>query len=181
MYSVMVNFLRKFMKASTIYKYGFNWSPMYRRTTARIVAVSDDLYTVRVKIPYSYKNKNYVGSIFGGSLFAALDPILMIQGMNILGDSYIVWDKAATIRFKRPARENVFADFILSQAEIDEIKEKVKENGEYDFHKTIKITNAEGTIVYCEVDKVLYCADKTFYKEKTEKRKALRATHPNEK
>ena len=175
MYSVMVNFMKKFMKMSTIYKYAFNFSPMYRRTTARIVEVSDDLYKVRVRIPYSYKNKNYVGSIFGGSLFAALDPILMIQAMNILGEDYVVWDKAATIRFKRPARETVFADFILTQAEIDLIKQKVEEEQEFDFEKTINICNADGTIVYCEVDKVLYSAKKSFYKEKMAKRKAEKA------
>ena len=63
---------------------------MYRRSTGRITSVSDDLFMVKVKIPISYKNKNYVGAIFGGSMQAATDPIYMIQLLNILGDDYVV-------------------------------------------------------------------------------------------
>jgi|TARA_B110000967_G_C18846531_1_gene542280 acyl-CoA hydrolase len=60
---------------------------------------------VKVRIKLSYKNSNYVGSIFGGSLLSATDPILMVQLINILGNKHVVWDKAAAIKFKRPAKE----------------------------------------------------------------------------
>ncbi len=100
----MSKILSKFFKQHTIFKYGFNISPMYRRSTGRIIEVSEDLLKARVKIPISYKNKNYVGSIFGGSLFSATDPVFMIQLMNILGNDYVVWDKSAEIKFKRPAK-----------------------------------------------------------------------------
>ncbi|WP_317131224.1 MULTISPECIES: DUF4442 domain-containing protein [unclassified Polaribacter] len=86
---------------------------MYRRTTGKIYEVSDDLCKVNVPIKLSYKDSNYVGSILGGSLFSATDPIFMIQLMNILGANYVVCDKAATIKFKRPAKENCYVNFIL--------------------------------------------------------------------
>tara|TARA_B110000240_G_C13483785_1_gene446463 strand:+ start:476 stop:664 length:189 start_codon:yes stop_codon:yes gene_type:complete len=60
---------------------------------------------VKVRIKLSYKNSNYVGSIFGGSLLSATDPILMVQLINILGNKHVVWDKAAAIKFKRLAKE----------------------------------------------------------------------------
>jgi len=166
MYQTINNIAQKFFKKSTIYKYGFNLSPMYRRSTAKIVEVSDDLMHVKVKIPISYKNKNYVGSIFGGSLFSATDPIFMIQLMNILGKDYVVWDKQASIRFRRPVFENAYVDFLFTIDEIEQIKKDVVDKKEIDVEKEIKITNSEGAIVFCELTKVIYVADKAFYKAK---------------
>ncbi|MEL6988648.1 MAG: DUF4442 domain-containing protein, partial [Bacteroidota bacterium] len=66
--------------------YGFNLSPMYRRSVGKIVHVSDDLLKVEIKLPLNYKNRNYVNSIFGGSMFSAVDPIPMVQLINLIGD-----------------------------------------------------------------------------------------------
>lgn len=166
MYQQLSKIARKFMKQSTLFKVGFNLSPMYRRSTARIIYVADDLKNVTVKIPLSYKNKNYVGSIFGGSLFAAVDPIPMIQLMYLLEEKYIVWDKSAQIRFKRPAREHVYATFEFTKEEIEEIIQKVEANKEIEHPKITYITNKIGDIIYCEVTKMIYIADKEFYKNK---------------
>jgi hypothetical protein len=169
MYQQLSKIARKFMKQSTLLKVGFNLSPMYRRSTARIEYISDDLKKIRVKIPLSYKNRNYVGSIFGGSLFSAVDPIPMIQLMYLLKEEYIVWDKSAQIRFKRPARENVYATFEFTDEEIHDIIQKVQINKEVEHPKVTHITNKSGDIVYCEVNKMIYIADKEFYKEKKKK------------
>lgn len=166
MYAKIQKVLEKFMSKSSIYKYGFNLSPMYRRSTGKIINVSDDLLSVKIRIKLSYKNSNYVGSIFGGSLFSATDPIFMIQLLNILDSNYVVWDKAATIKFKRPARETCFVDFIFTLDEIEQIKKVVAEKKEIDFVKNIVITNKDTTVVFAEVSKTIYIADKTYYKEK---------------
>lgn len=158
------------MSKASIYKYGFNLSPMYRRSTGRIYEVSEDLHSVKVKIKLSYKNSNYVGSIFGGTLFSATDPIFMIQLMNILGTDYVVWDKAATIKFKRPAKETCYVDFVFTDDEIEIIKKDVAENKEIDLIKNIKLTNKENSIVFAEVLKTIYVADKEYYKEKRKKK-----------
>ncbi len=170
MYAAISKVLKKFFKQSTIFKYGFNISPMYRRSTGKIIEISDDLFHVKVKIPISYKNKNYVGSIFGGNLFSATDPIFMIQVMNILGDKYVVWDKSAEIKFKRPAKQDCYVDFILTKDDIQKIKERVVEENEIDLIKDIKITNKEGSVVYAEVSKTIYIADKSYYKNKRKKK-----------
>lgn len=171
MYALISKFLGKFISDNKLFKHGFNLSPMYRRSTGRIYEVSEDLLKVRVKIPLSYKNSNYVGSIFGGSLFSATDPIFMIQLINILDKSYVVWDKEATIKFKRPAKEHSFVDFIFSEEEIKTIELEVLEKKEIDLKKHIKITNIDGTIVFAEVEKTIYVADKKYYKEKLKNRK----------
>lgn len=174
MYQQLSKIARKFLKEATMFKYGFNLSPMYRRSTARITSVSEDLHTIKIKIPLSYKNRNYVGSIFGGSLFAAVDPIPMIQLMYILKEEFIVWDKSAQILFKRPARENMYATFEFTKEEIASIRQKVQENQEIEYPKITQITDKSGTTVYCEVHKTIYIAEKEFYKNKR-KQKASKA------
>lgn len=169
MYATITKVLNKFFKPSTIFKYGFNISPMYKRSTGKLIEVSDDLLHVKVKISISYKNKNYVGSIFGGSLFSATDPVLMIQLMQILGSDFVVWDKNASIQFKRPAKENAFANFDLTQDEIENIKKRVLEEKELDLVKEISITNKDKSTVFATVSKTIYIADKSYYKSKRKK------------
>ena len=169
MYATITKVLNKFFKQNIIFKYGFNISPMYKRSTGKLIEVSEDLLHVKVKIPISYKNKNYVGSIFGGSLFSATDPILMIQLMQILGNDFVVWDKNSNIQFKRPAKENVFANFDLTQDEIQSIKKRVLEEKELDLVKEISITNKDKSTVFATVSKTIYIADKSYYKNKRKK------------
>ena len=76
MYKIATEFLKRFFKTSTIYKYGFNWSPMYRRTTAKLIEVSDDLHYVKIRLKLNWKNRNYAGSLFGGSMLAATDSFI---------------------------------------------------------------------------------------------------------
>lgn len=163
------------MSNSAIFKHGFNLSPMYRRTTARVVEITDGLKQVKIKVPLSYKNKNYVGAIFGGSMFAATDPIYMIQLVQILGEDYVVWDKAATINYKRPAKEHLFCEFIFTDAEIESIKKQVAQTHEMTIEKTTYLTNANAQ-VFAEVIKTLYIAEKSFYKEKLKKRKLAKSS-----
>lgn len=165
MYQKITKLLRLFFSNSLIFKYGFNLSPMYRRTTGRVVFVSDDLFQIKVKIPISIKNRNYVGSIFGGSLYAATDPVFMIQLIHILGDDYVVWDKASTIQYKRPAYTDVFASFQFTSEEIDQIKKEVATKKEIEIVKDLIITDVD-RIIFTELTKTLYIADKDFYKTK---------------
>jgi acyl-coenzyme A thioesterase PaaI-like protein len=169
MYRTITKIAKRFFTDAQIYKYGFNWSPMYRRSTGRLLKVSEDLMYVKIKIPLSIKNRNFVGTIFGGSLFSATDPIYMIQLMNILGDDYVVWDKSATIKFKRPAKEIVFAEFIFSEEDLNLIKTEVSKNGEFNLVKTPNIVDKNGTII-AELSKTIYVADKVFYKNKLKRK-----------
>ena len=165
-YQKMTKIGSKLMGWDKLFKYGFNLSPMYRRSTARIIDTSKDLAKVTIKLPISYKNRNYVSSIFGGSMFSAVDPIPMVQLINILGEDYVVWDKSAEIFFKRPARENLYADFEFTLEELNEIKAGVIQKEEIEIIKTTQLTNKAKDKVFCEVRKTIYIADKNFYKEK---------------
>ena len=169
-YKKITDLVSKFIGKSKVLKYGMNLSPMYRRTTAKVIYISEDFKEIKIKLPFSYKNANYVNTIFGGSMFSAVDPFPMTQLMNLIGDEYVVWDKAAEIFFRRPAKEDLFADFIYTDEEIDEIKKKAQEQDEFEIIKSTKLTNKDKSIVYCEVRKRVYIADKAFFKEKRKKR-----------
>jgi hypothetical protein len=171
MYKSLFIFLGKFINKPTLFKVLFNFSPMYRRSCGRIIEMTEDLHIITIKIKLSYKNRNYVGSMFGGSLFSATDPIYMTQLMQILGEEYVVWDKATTVRFKKPAYENAFAVFEFSEEEISKIKLEVREHKEIDWVKNLKITCKEGN-VFTELDKTIYVAKKAYYKEKLKKKRA---------
>lgn len=165
MYDQLFTFLNKYFKKATLFRVLFNMSPMYKRSCGKIIFASEDLHVVNIKIPLSYKNKNYVGSIFGGSLFAATDPIYMIQLMQILGKDFVVWDKKTNIKFKRPAYEHAFATFEFTTSEINEIRQKVEAENEVDYTKILHITDKNGTI-FAELDKTLYISTKEYYKQK---------------
>ena len=169
MYQTITRIGKKFISESKLFKIGFNLSPMYRRSTGRITEVSNDLLKVKIKIPLSYKNRNYVGTIYGGSLYSATDPIYMVQLINILGKDYVVWDKSAEIKYKRPAKKVAFAIFEFTKQEIENIKERVVKEKEFDLVKELTITGPNDE-VYCELSKVLYIADKNYFKEKRKKK-----------
>lgn len=169
MYQAITNRLKSFFRPDQIFKYGFNWSPMYKRSVGKVKFISRDLHLVKVEIPLNYKNKNFVGSMFGGSMLSATDPIYMIQLMQILGDDYVVWDKEATIKYIRPARERVYITFEFTTDEIKVIKKDVELNNEIDYVKEVSILT-KGNKLIAKLDKTMYIAKKAFYKEKIKKR-----------
>ena len=105
-------------------------------------------------------------------MFSAVDPFPMTQLMNLIGDDYVIWDKAAEIFFRRPAKEDLYAEFTYSIEELDEIKQKAKENKEFEIVKTTQLTNKDKSIVFCEVRKKVYIANKAFFKAKRSKKKS---------
>ncbi len=173
MYRLLTNIAKRFFSNAQIYKYGFNWSPMYRRTTGKVIEVSDDLYVVKIKIPLNWKNRNFVGTLFGGSMLSATDPIYMIQLMNILGDNYIVWDKEASIKYKRPGKGAIYCEFKFSKDEIKTIKAHIANNGEMDLVKTPKLIDKEGNTI-AELRKTIYVANKAFFKDKRKQKLAAK-------
>lgn len=165
MYKIATEFLKRFFKTSTIYKYGFNWSPMYRRTTAKLIEVSDDLHYVKIRLKLNWKNRNYAGSLFGGSMLAATDPIYMIQLIQILGNDYVVWDKAVEARYKKPAKSTIYGEFIFTPEEISAIKDLISKDQKTDIIKTMSLVDDKENII-ATFKKTIYIANKAFYKEK---------------
>ena len=134
---------------------GFNWFPAYRGTGARITYIAGDLREIRVRLPLSWRTRNYVGTIFGGSMYGAVDPIYMVMLIRNLGPQYVVWDKAASIRFRRPGRTTLHARFTLDDAELDAIRAALREAPAVDRTYTVQLVDADG-VVHAVVEKTIH-------------------------
>ncbi len=138
-----------------ITRWGFNFFPAWRGTGARVTYIAPDWREVRVRLPLSWRTRNYVGTIFGGSLYGAADPMYMIMLIQNLGPDYVVWDKAATIRFKKPGRSTLFARFVLDEAELGEIRRLLESAPSIERVYVVELVDADGT-VHAAVEKTIY-------------------------
>ena len=136
-------------------RWRFNWFPAYRGTGAWVTFIASDWREVRIKLPRNIQTYNYVGTIFGGSMYAAVDPFYMIMLIRNLGKAYVVWDKAATIRFRKPGRSTLYARFTLDEAELQAIRDALKESRAIDRVYHVNLTDAQG-VINAEIEKVIY-------------------------
>jgi acyl-coenzyme A thioesterase PaaI-like protein len=135
-----------------LFRWGINLFPAYRGTGGRVTYVADDMREIRVRLPLSWRTRNYVGTIFGGSLYGAVDPMYMVMLIHLLGPEYEVWDRAASIRFRRPGRTTLHARFTLDDPELDAIRAAVAEHGRTDRTYTVELVDAGG-VVHAAVEK----------------------------
>jgi len=132
-----------------------NFWPPFLGMGIHIVHIAPDMKAVDVEMKLRWWNANYVGTHFGGSLFTMTDPFYMLMLMANLGRDYIVWDKAANIRYRKPGKGTVRAEFRLANAQLDDIREKLKTLPKYEPVFTIEVKDDQGTVI-AEVEKLLH-------------------------
>jgi acyl-coenzyme A thioesterase PaaI-like protein len=135
------------------------WWPPLLGAGIKLTRLDKDLREADVEMRLTRWNKNYVGVHFGGSLFAMTDPFYMLMLAANLGREYVVWDKAASIRFKKPGVGRVRAEFRLSEEKLAEIRAALDAEGRYDARFVVEIKDDAGGVV-AEVERVIYCATK---------------------
>jgi len=114
-----------------------------------------DFREAKVSMSLKWYNRNYVGVHFGGSLYSMIDPFYMLLLMNNLGKDYIVWDKSADIDFISPGKGKVSAHFQLTDAMLDEIREKTANGDKFLPTYPVTIIDENGDIV-AKANKTLY-------------------------
>jgi acyl-coenzyme A thioesterase PaaI-like protein len=119
------------------------------------VRPSADLRTFDVRMRLRWWNRNYVNTHFGGSLYSMCDPFFMLILIQALGRGYVVWDKAATIRFRRPGKGTVRATFHIPQEKVDEIRAAADRGEKIEPVFTVEVRDEQGEVV-AEVEKLLY-------------------------
>ena len=110
------------------------------------VSEAGDWSEVRVRLPLNWRSRNYVGTIFGGSMYGAIDPIFMIMLIKLLGPGYTVWDKEAKIRFRKPGRETLHATFRITEEELELIRSEVRANGKTERTYSVDLVNRDGVV-----------------------------------
>jgi acyl-coenzyme A thioesterase PaaI-like protein len=154
------------MKQTLLKVLGFRrWLNLYaplRGAGIHVTRISPDARTFDVELRLTYLNRNYMGTQFGGSLFAMTDPFYAIIIMRALGPNYVVWDKAGSIRFRRPGRTNVRARFHIPEARLAEIQAATDRDGTHDAVFQVEITDNAGEVI-ARVERTIYIATKAAY------------------
>ncbi len=132
-----------------------NVYPPFVGAGIRIEEVAPDLRTFATRLRLTRLNGNWVGTHFGGSLFAMTDPFFMLILIEALGPDYVVWDKAATIRFRRPGRGTVRARMHVDEARVDEIRAAADRGEKVEPTFDVAVTDEQGEVV-AEIHKVLH-------------------------
>jgi acyl-coenzyme A thioesterase PaaI-like protein len=145
----------KLKKNSTIARLWLNTYIPYFGASIRTTHLDLDAGIVQVEMPLNFSNKNVVGTQFGGSLYAMIDPFYMLLLMHQLGQDYVVWDKAANINFISPGRGRVTARIELAKEEVQLIRELAADNQPVLRTYPVDILGEDGKIV-AHVEKVLY-------------------------
>ncbi|AZZ37016.1 DUF4442 domain-containing protein [Bdellovibrio sp. qaytius] len=160
---------------SKSFRRAMNWYPMFFATGAKVLFWSGDWSEVQLRLTLNIWTRNYVKTIFGGSMFSATDPFNVIMFMHMLGKDFVVWDKSASIKFKRPGKDPLYALFKITPEVLEKVKAEVQASGETTHIASIQWIDKDKN-VYAELERHIYIADKKFYKEKLEKRKLTKGT-----
>ena len=106
-----------------------NFWPPFLFSGIRVEHITDDWRQAKVRLKLRWYNRNYVGTQYGGNLFSMTDPFWMIMVMERLGRDYIVWDRAAEIRFISPGRGDVLAEFDVTDELLASLRSAVESDG----------------------------------------------------
>jgi len=142
------------MKAS-LFRLGLNLWPPFLFPGIRVTRIGEDYRHARVELRMRPWNRNYVGTHFGGSLFAMTDPFWMLLVMHNIGRDYYVWDKAGEIEFVSPGRGTVSAEFRLDDRILDELRAATADGQKCLRWFENEILDAQGQVV-ARVRKQLY-------------------------
>lgn len=127
-------------------RWRFNRYPAYRQSGARVVRISEDFREITVRLPLNRLTRNLHGTIYGGSMYAAVDPLHAVIVAYHLGPDFHVWMKSAQIDFKRPGRSDLVATARISQHEIEELRTALARENKLDRVFKLNLTTADGEV-----------------------------------
>jgi acyl-coenzyme A thioesterase PaaI-like protein len=151
--------MKQLIHPSTLFRHLINLYPPYLFTGIKVSSISRDFQHLQVDMPLRWYNRNYVGTHFGGSLFAMTDPWFMLMLMQILGRDYLVWDSKAEIDFIKPGKGKVSCRFHISQTMLDQIKQNTETGAKYLPEYEVHIRDESGELI-AKVKKEIYIRKK---------------------
>jgi hypothetical protein len=163
----------------SLLKYVNLWPPLLG-AGIKVVKMDKHLSAVDVEMPMRAWNRNIVGSHFGGSLFAMTDPFYMLMLIENLGREYVVWDKAASIRYRKPGKGTMRAEFRLTAERVEEIRAAIEAGERCEPKFVIEVRDEDGDVV-AEVERLLYCAKRDVHEARAKARVAYKADSKGQK
>ncbi|MFF5323244.1 DUF4442 domain-containing protein [Janibacter hoylei] len=132
---------------ATALRRGLNLWPPFLAASVHVDRISADFREFDVSLRMRPWSRNYVGTQFGGSLFAMCDPWWMLGALRCLGDEYIVWDKAGEIDFVSPGRTDVRTSIRITDELLDEIRAATADGSKYLVWCDNDVVAEDGTLV----------------------------------
>ncbi len=128
-------------------RWKFNWFPSYRGSGARITYIDATRREVRLLLPLNRRTRNLNGTIYGGSIYAAVDPIHAVMLAQVLGPAdHVVWTKEAHVRFRRQARTALTARFVLTPEEVEGVRADLARASKAERWFPVELHDADGHV-----------------------------------
>ena len=148
-------YLAKKMLSARVLRWVFNLWPTFRFAGVRVRAIATDFTAATVELRLGLLNRNYVGTAFGGTLYAMTDPFYMLMMMRQLGAGYVVWDRAGAVRYLKPGKGVITANFVLPAEEVARVRGLLGASGKLDQTYTVDLRDAASQLI-AQVEKTLY-------------------------
>jgi len=142
------------LRASTLRRLINLWPP-FLVNSVRVLELAEDWSHATVRLRLRFWNRNYVGTLFGGNLFAMADPWWMLMAIHRLGNAYLVWDRCGEIEFVAPGKADVYARFVMDEKTVNELRAAAAEGAKVLRWFETELKQADGTVV-ARVRKQLY-------------------------
>jgi len=142
---------------SSIARFLINLYPPMIFNGVRVIHVAEDYTALKLRIRRTFLTRNHSGSIFGGSLFSAVDPFYALLYWQIFQHENIhcsTWLKSAEVKYLKPANTKLFANLFISEEEKNNALSTIKEKGRFDAHYTIYLVDKQG-VKYVEVKQLI--------------------------
>jgi acyl-coenzyme A thioesterase PaaI-like protein len=124
-----------------------NLWPPFRGAGVRVRHIADDWHETRVELNLGLLNRNYVGTHFGGSLYAMTDPFHMLMLIHLLGPEYVVNHKRGRIDYLAPARGRVTTTLRIEDGDVNAVRRRVAAKGKDTPEFSAEIRDAAGVVV----------------------------------
>lgn len=124
-----------------------NLWPPFRGAGIRVRHIAHDWREVRVELKLGLLNRNYIGTQFGGSLYAMTDPFHMLMLIHLLGPGYVVNHKGGRIEYLAPAQGRVGTTLRVDDATLEAIRARVAAEGKDTPDFTAEIVDPGGVVV----------------------------------
>ncbi len=148
-------FLSRLRPSAGALRFGMNLWPPFVGAGIHVMHIAPDFRSVTVRLRQGLFNRNYFGTHYGGSLFSMTDPFYALMLLHNLERGHVVWDKVSRIEFRAPGRGNVYARFVLSQEQIDDVLAHTAAGEKYEPTWSVDITDESANVI-ATVAKTLY-------------------------
>lgn len=143
------------IKVWRLTRWFLNIYPPFLGAGIRVRRIQADWKAIDVEMKLRFWNANYVGTHYGGSLYSMTDPFYMLMLIHNLGRGYIVWDKRAAVRFRRPGRGTMRCEFRLTDTQLDQIREALQTQEKIEPTFLVEVRDESGEVIVV-VEKVVH-------------------------